>query len=528
MEKLPARIFTSLLAGLMTINVSLAADPTRPKLIVGIVVDQLRTDYVEYLQGLMGEAGFKKMMKDGLYLTNLDFNAELDDPVSATALLYTGNYPRANGVGSANIYSPEERRIVPALTDNKSLGISTTESLSPINLLLSTIADEVAVDGDGLTSVYSISADPQQAIIMAGHAGSGALWINDTDGKWSSTAYYRNYPDFINRRNRLEPLISRLDTMQWRPARKIDLYPGIPAQKRVYPFRYTFPRSDKNQIKRYKGSAPANAEVTDVALEAIRNLGLGKRGDAIDMLSIGYTAAPFGYVGDGDARVELEDTYIRLDEQLARLFAAIDKEVGLKNTLIFLSSTGYYKDPSTIDTKFRIPTGEVSLRRMESLINSYLSAKYGNADYVLAIAGNEVYLDKGKIEQRGQDPRPIIEDARDFLLRMSGVSEVSTLSDIVADKSVAGIRRFNSINPKRCGDLFVTFTPGWSVIDDLSYPNTVTPVRSAMAATPFMMMGPGVTPRKIDTPVDATAIAPTITSALHIRSPNGAAARPLR
>ena len=527
MEKLPSRLFTSLLAGLMTINVSLAADASRPKLIVGIVVDQLRTDYVEYLQNLMGEAGFKKMMKDGLYVTNVDFKGDLKDPVSATALLYTGNYPRANGIGAAEVYSPAEHRMIPALSDKKSLGISTSEALSPANILLSTLSDEVMIDGDGLTSIYSISTDPQQAIIMAGHAGSGAFWINDVDGKWSSTAYYRNYPDFINRRNRLHPLLARVDTMQWRPSRKIEEYPGIPAQKRVYPFRYTFPRADKNLFARFKSSALANAEVTDVALEAISNLGLGKRGDAIDMLSIGYTAAPFGYVGDGDARVELEDTYLRLDAQLARLFSAIDREVGLGNTLIFLSSTGYYTDGAMADPKFRIPTGDVSLKRVQSLLNSYLSAKYGNADYILAIASGQVHLDTDKIEQRGNDPRRVLDDARDFLLKMSGISDVATLSDIIADKSEEGLRKYNSIDPKNCGNLFITFTPGWNVVDDLHYPTTTTPVRTAMVASPFMMMGPGVVPRKIDTPVDATAIAPTISSTLHIRSPNGAKSRPL-
>lgn len=527
MEKIPTRLLTSLIAGLMTVNVSVMADTSRPKLVVGIVVDQLRTDYLEYLKSMFGKTGFRRLMDNGVYFSDVDFKAETSDPASSTALIYTGNYPPASGIASANIFSPSDHLVRPALEDKSVIGISTREALSPASLLLSTISDEVAIDGDGFTSVYAISADAQQAIIMAGHSGSGAFWINDTDGKWSSTAYYKEYPEFLTRRNRLQSLADRMDTMQWRPARKIEEYPGIPAQKRYYPFRYTFPRADKESLSRFKGSALSNIEVTDVALDAIRSLSLGKRGDAIDMLSIGYTAAPYKYVKDGDSRVELEDTYLRLDGQIGRLLENIDKEIGLGNTLIFLTSTGYYDDGVQVDPKFRLPSGDVSLKRIESLLNSYLSAKYGNGDYVAGISGNQVYLDGRKMESAGANSSTLLNDARDFLLKMSGISRVRTLADILSDNTPAGIRRANSIDTKTAGDLFIEFTPGWNVVDDLHFPVKKTPVRQGIINSPLIIMGENITPRKIDTPVDATAIAPTITSTLHIRSPNGSGTRPL-
>lgn len=502
------------------------ADTSRPKLVVGIVIDQLRTDYLEYLKNLYGERGFRLLMDEGAYLRNVDFRADVKDPVSATALIFTGNYPSASGIAASEIYSPSERIPRASLEDKNSMGISTRESLSPAPLLLSTISDEVAIDGDGLTSVYAFSADPQQAIIMAGHAGSAALWINDTDGSWSSSAFYKNYPDFINRRNRLRGLTTRMDTMQWRPMMKIEDYPGIPAQKRYYPFRHTFPSSERDAIKKFKNSALANEEITDVAIEALKNLSLGKRGDAIDMLCLGYTAAPFKFVKDGDFRVELEDTYLRLDRQLARLFNAIDKEAGLENTLIFLTSTGYYDDAVEVDPKFNIPSGDVSLKRVESLLNSYLSAKFGNGDYIAAISGDQLYFDRRRIEEKNIDRQSFTADARDFLLKMSGISGVYTLEDILADRSERGTRKANSINPKTCGDLFIGYSPGWNVIDDIHYPAVKKPVRSAYVNTPFMMYGKGVSRQVLSAPVDATSLAPTLTSTLHIRAPNGAATRP--
>lgn len=526
-RKISSRLLGSLLMGLMTINAAVGADSSRPKLVVGIVVDQLRTDYLQYLRHLFGESGFQCLMKDGLYLRHVDFNADLNDPVSTTALLFTGNYPNASGIPGPEIYRAEAAAPAPALEDPNSLGNFTREALSPANLRISTISDEVAIDGGGLTSVYAIAPDAQQAIIMAGHAGNCALWINDTDGKWSSTAYYRDFPQFVTNRNRQNPLSARLDTLSWKPALDLSRYPGIAPQKRHYPFRYTFPLSERDVFERFKSAAPVNTEVTDVAIDAIRQLNLGRRSDGTDMLSIAYTAAPYKYVDDGDYRLELEDTYIRLDAQLGRLLQTIDREVGLSNTLIFLSSTGYYDDASTDDPKYRIPTGEVSLKRVESLLNSYLSAKYGNADYVRGIYSNQIFLDHQALQSRSLPVEKAQGEAREFLVRMSGIADARTLGEILADMSEEGGRQRRAIDPKNAGDIFLTFLPGWKVVDDSRYPSTITPIRAGMVSTPFFLMGPGVKPEVIATPVDAAAIAPTVTSALHIRSPNGASRRPI-
>lgn len=526
-RKISSRLLGSLLMGLMTINVAVGADSSRPKLVVGIVVDQLRTDYLQYLEQLFGESGFRRLMKEGLYLRHVDFKADLHDPVAATALLFTGNYPNASGIPGPEIYRADAAKPTPTLEDANSLGNFTKEALSPVNLRISTISDEVAIDGGGLTSVYAIAPDPQQAIIMAGHAGNCALWINDADGKWSSTAYYRDFPQFITNRNRQHPLSARLDTLSWRPALNLDRYPGIAPQKRHYPFRYTFPLSDRDAYSRFKSAAPVNTEVTDVAIDAIRQLNLGRRSDGTDMLSIAYTAAPFKYVADGDYRLELEDTYIRLDAQLERLLRTIDREVGLDNTLIFLSSTGYYDDASVDDPKYRIPSGDVSLKRVESLLNSYLSAKYGNADYIRGIYFNQIFLDHQALQAHSLSPEKAREEAREFLVKMSGISDARTLGEILADTSDEATRQRRAVDPKTAGDIFLSFLPGWNVVDDSRFPPTVTPIRAGMVSTPFFLMAPGVTPEVIATPVDAAAIAPTVTSALHIRSPNGASAHPI-
>lgn len=522
------RLITSVLFGLVTINAVVMADSSRPKLVVGIVVDQLRTDYVEYLRNLFGEKGFRRLMDRGLYIPDVDFKVKLSDPATATAMIYTGAYPRSNGVPAAKVFHSADDTGVPPLSDPSSIGNFTTDTYSPASLRLSTISDEVAIDGLGLGYVYSIAPDAQQAIIMAGHAGTSAVWLNENNGNWATTTYYKESPRAITRRNYDAPLAMRLDTMQWKPMLPLESYPGVPAQKRYYPFRHLFARSDRDVYRTVANSPVINTEVTDLAIEYLESLQLGRRGDAIDMLSLGYTAAPFKQVRDGDVRLELEDTYVRLDSQLGRLFDAVDKYVGLDNVLVYLTGTGYYDDSMPIDERYKLPGGTFSVKRAVSLLNSFLSAKYGNGSYVDSYYDGRIYLDHAAIESGGHDIYAVTRDARDFLVRMSGVSDAHTIAEIISGASNADASLRLLIDPASGGDVVLEFTPGWTVSDDLRFPVVEKVARDCSVLTPAFIMGQNVASGKIEGTIEAVALAPTLAGQLHIRSPNGAGAKPIR
>lgn len=521
------RLLTSVLFGLVGITTVIQADPTRPRLVVGIMVDQLRTDYVEFLKERFGKEGFNLLLQNGLYLKDVDFNVKDLDLANSTAILYTGNYAPSSGIPSAKVYDKATKHPVPVLNDPDIIGNFTSETYSPAALRLSTIADEIAVDGVGLGSIYSVAPDAMQAIIMSGHAGSSAFWISDETGKWATTTYYKEVPQSIQQRNRQRPLAERLDTMVWTPSRVLDSYQGVPAQKKYFPFRHTFPKKSVDRYEKYKGSALVNTEVTDVAIDYIKSLQLGQRGDVIDMLNVGYTTAPYKDSADGDFRLELEDSYLRLDSQLARLFSAINQYVGLDNTLVFLSSTGYYDDATTDDSRYRIPTGTFSMKRAVSLLNSFLSAQHGNDSYVEGSYGNMIWLNENTLERHGLNISDIRRDARDFLVRMAGVSDVKSLTDIVSETTPELRKLSRGIDPKSAGDLRLEFAPGWTVNDDVRVPVNSWQVREGTPATPAFLMGKGIPAQTVSSPVEAVAIAPTVCSVMRIRSPNGAAAKPI-
>lgn len=524
-----AKITTILIASMVTFTVVAQSPSPRPKLVVGIVVDGLREDYIDLLKGYFGQDGFNRLVNNGVMMDNVDFGTQLD-ATAATAIIYTGAEPAVNGIPSAYIYEPVSKRRISVLNDPSTIGNYTEATLSPKAIRVSTLSDEVRIDGGGIGSVYSVSPVPAQSIVMAGHAGNSAFWIDDANGKWATTTYYKDVPPPMSARNFSRPLASRLDTLTWRPTLAPDKYPDLPAYKKYYPFRHMFQRNDIDRFANYKTSAPVNSEVTDIASDYIKGLQLGTH-QAADMLNIAYTLAPFSKAKDADSRLETLDSYLKLDSDLARLFDVIDKNVGLDNTFVFLSGTPAAPNSKRDDDKWGIPNGEFNPRHAESLLNVYLMAKHGQGDWVIGYDRGQMYLNHDLIKEKDIDLKSIREESAEFLVRMAGVSGAWTIEDIVAGR--AGT---NSQSLKRnttvdlFGDILVDVNPGWEIIetDPVSHKESRTTVRAGLMASPVFILYKQLAPKRISDPIDARAIAPTIARILRIRSPNAAKLPPMR
>lgn len=520
-----------MLIGAATAAVSVTAQPLpqRPQLVVGIVVEGLSNDYLELLRSHFGQNGFRRLADKGVAISDIDFGTTLDGAAS-TALLFTGASPAVNGIGAATVYNRVDRRPHPALEDPETIGNFTTETLSPKALGASTIADELRIASGGLGYVYSIAPDPAQAIIMAGHAGNSAFWINDLTGKWATTTFYRDLPQKPQEINHRTPLEYRLDTLQWVPSMAIDRYPDLPSYKKSYPFRHTFPRGDKNRFRAYKASAAANTDVASMAVGYLNSMSLGKR-EGADMLALAFSLNPYPYARDADSRPELMDSYLRLDRDLGRIFDAIDAAgPGMDKTLVFVTGTPLTRRQRRDDEKWAIPYGEFSSRKAVSLLNMYLMAIHGNGEWVSGYHDSQLFLNHKLIKDRGKDLEEIRTAAARFLERMSGVSHAWTIDEVLsrqASERPEAFRR-NTV-PETAGDVFIAIAPGWQEIDDDSdteAPRTVT--RAVASTAPAFILAPQTAPRRIDVPVDARVIAPTVCRLLRIRSPNGSALPPLR
>ncbi|MGM9847978.1 MAG: alkaline phosphatase family protein [Muribaculaceae bacterium] len=528
---------TTNIAGLIIATVatmSLSAQPaSRPALVVNIVVDGLSLDYINLLQDKFTDGGMLRIMREGVTITDVNYGSVID-PAAATAIIHTGAAPAMNGVASAEVYDRATRRSISFFLDPATIGNFTNETYSPANLRVSTIGDELRTASQGLSHVYSISPNAAQAIVMAGHKGNSAFWINNATGNWATTTYYKDAPYTIQSRNRLQPLDLRLDTMAWKSYLKPEEYPDLPTYKKLYSFRHTFYRTDPQRIKRYKNTPLVNTEITSIASDYIKSLSMGK-GENIDMLNISYTVTPYIYSEDHDIRMEQMDSYIRFDREIKTLIEAIDKNgPGMDKTMIVITGL-----PSNItrrrskENEWDTPSGEFSPRKAISLLNMYLIAVYGNGEWVIGYDNNSFFLNQDLIKQRDVNITEIRSEAAKFLNRMAGIAEAQSIDDIIAERigETATPPRRN-INQDYAADIYISTFPGWDIVDD----GTVAPdtneypkiQRQTAPVAPAFIFAPGIDAQVITAPVDPRAIAPTIASILRIRSPNAATQSPLR
>lgn len=521
------RLLTTVMVGLAGIQgIALDAAP-RPKLVVGIVVDQLRTDYLENLKDMFGTGGFRRLMEQGVYFKDIDFIVPEGDATSAAAIIQTGSFPRYTGVTGSTIYDPATKTHAPLFQDAAYIGNFTDETFSPAVLRVSTLTDEISAEGKGKSKIHSIAPDAAEAIVLAGHNANSAFWVNDESGRWSSTTYYSNPATSIQNINYNSPLISRLDTMRWEPLRKGEPYPDLTAEEIKQGFKYSFSRSDRDVFHQYKNSPYVNNDITRIAEGYISELNLGKNPEAIDVLNIGYSLSPYPLVQSDNYKYPLQDSYLRLDKDLELLFNTLDKQVGKENVLVYLVSTGYFEEPQGDNQLYRLPGGVFSVKRSMSLLNAYLSAKYGNAAYVNHYSGRQVYLDKDVLEEKNLDLSKVAEDARDFLVKMSGVSDAYTSADLISPslQELEGLRLW--IDPKTCGDIIMEFNPGWTIIDDSRYPPQIQVNKTTAYQSPGFIMGKNFNPEVIDETIEASSLAPTLAQSLRIRAPNSSRGKPL-
>ncbi|MCM1163281.1 MAG: alkaline phosphatase family protein [Muribaculaceae bacterium] len=537
-RRLPTSLACVLVASMVTIGIAAAtpagaAPSPRPKLVVGIFVKGLSADYIDLLRSNFGHDGFNRVMAEGLTIENVDYGPGID-ATAATAMLVTGAAPGVNGVPSDRVWNASTRTDIPVLLDPEKAGSYTDRDLSPARLLVSTVSDEVRIADGGLGTVHALAADPQIAVILGSHAGNTAFWISDVDGKWTSASHFRDIPTAIARRNVGLTLSSRLDTMAWEPAIKLDRYPDLPDYKKLYPFRITFPSREPNRFKAFKASAPGNREIASAATELISTIPLGTRA-VTDMISVGFDLSPYLYTRDADNRIETMDAYIRLDSDIANIIQAIEKGPGMDRTLLFIAGTPAPTGGRRDDEKWAIPSGTFSPRKAVSLLNVYLMAIHGNGQWVNGYYNGFFHLDSKLAKDRGIDIADLRRECADFLSRLAGVSEVYTIDDILArragDNPVALER---NISAPHAGDLLVTVNPGWEISDGEEFDSSVLGetrlpvVRWQATTSPVFIMAPSVEPAVLSQPVDARAIAPTVSRILRIRSPNAAKLPPLK
>lgn len=502
-----------LLLALLPMSAGAQSVRQAPKLVVGIVVDQLDGEYVRRLMPLFGDDGFRRFWYHGYNITGAAFEYEASDRASSVASIYTGTTPFYHGIVGERWVERKNLMTVRAVNDNDVIGVNTIDRCSPKNLQVMTITDQMKIVSGGGSIVCSIAADADAAIYAGGHDADVVLWMNDTDGKWSTSSYYGDVPAWA---------VNTGIDYSWKPSLPMAYYlnSGYNPQNR------SFVRNiSDDEISLEKTSPIANRKVIDLAVKAVDAMDLGVSG-APDFLAVSLYAGGFNHQPALLESIEVQDTYARLDQDIATLIGHIEEKLGTGSVLFFLTSTGYKEDVTPELYNPRMPAGTVQMERVTALLNLYLSAIYPQGEYISTYNGTNLYLDMDLIKRHDIKIHEIYDHCVDVLLQMEGIKGVFTQRDLVSSNlNQEDKRKRDALNSSCSGDLILEVTPGWTVSDDKHGTKHVEK-RNRMNF-PVMFYGAGVSPDIDDSEISASVLASTVSWILGIPAPGACSTLPM-
>ena len=492
-----------------------------PKLVVGITIDQLRGDYIEMFKGTYGNKGFNRLLSNGLVYNNVEYDFPDPDKASTITTIYTGANPLLHGIASEKKYLLNQTLEVSSFTDESYMGNFTADKVSPLAIRVSTIADELKIASGGQSEVFAFAPDLSQALASGGHAASGAYWIEDVDGKWATTTFYKTRQPVIDQYNRSqESLTYTINNGSWKPALSIDRYNAFPYTQNKYNFQHYFYNTVKDNVKKFKESALVNKEVNDIAIKVLESKSLGKQVNP-DFLAVTFYAGSYSGSQDKNYSIEIQDTYHRLDGELGRLLDAVDAAVGLENALIFIVSTGYFVEDEEIPEGMVTSGGIFYPDRSQALLNMYLMATYGRQQWIKKYYNKQIYFDHKLIEDHNLRLSDFQDVAAEFLVQSAGIQDVITSHQMLHGAYNNRIQFYkNGYVKDISGDLFIELQPGWNIKEEDT--NNTQRVNNNAIASPVIFFGKGIASQRINRTIKATDIAPSVSYRLRIRAPNAA------
>ena len=511
--------FTFVLVAALSLSATVQAKPEKsPKLVVGIVVDQLDEECLEKLMPIMGTGGLKRLWTDGYNRTNATFDYDDMDRASAVASIHTGASPFQHGIVANRWMNPKTLMPASPVDDSNSKGINTIEMSSPRKLMSTNLADEMKLGSGNRSKICSIAIERDAAILAGGHDPDVVLWMNTDDGRWSSSDYYGSLPKWVDARNDSTWLLK-----DWRPALSTSSYIPLSDHERFRPFFYVL---RKGEIWDYLTTPFANDKITEMALASIEGMELGED-DTPDLLTLTYYAGNFRHTPNTVWSLEQQDIYVRLDQTIEHLISTITSKIGLENVLFFLTSTGYVETATPELGGTRIPTGQVSMERTSALLSLYLSAKYGSGTWVKSFYRNQIYLDHDLIEDKGLALHEILESSVDLLVQVTGIRSVLLMRDLMSTvPDMEAVRKRNGLNASWSGDIIIDAIPGWGISDEKA--GTVIYRKPVAKPVPFILYGNGIRAEINHEPISISVLAPTVSLITRNDAPNACSAVPLK
>lgn len=505
------------------------------KLVVGIVVDQMRNDYIYRYWDRFGSGGFKRLVNQGFYFRNTHYNYVPTYTGPGHASIYTGTTPRHHGI-IANEWCVKNTSLKTGCvkdTTVRPVGARGKAGMaSPKNLLSSTIGDEMKMSSNQKAKVYSISLKDRSAVLPAGHSADGAFWLDESTGEFTSSSWYMNdLPRWLKNFNDerypklyLEKWWSTLYPIETYTASVADenKYEAVPNKKDFPVFPYDYKSFiEKSDYSIIKSTPHGNSLVKDMAVECLQKEELGKD-EVTDLLCLSFSSTDYIGHAFGPRSVEVEDCYLRLDKDIEELLNRLDKEVGKNNYLVFLTADHGAADIPNHLLEKKIPAGYVSEIKMLREVKKYLQTYYGDSTLLSNIGNEQVFLNEKRIEAMRLDKDVLEEKLCTFLLNLPGISEaypsrIMKYSSFPEKDSRSLLQ--NGYNFHLSGNVCFTLKPGW--MENAEKGTTHGSAYDYDTHVPLILFGNNIPQGQSLEFVNITQIAPSICELLKVNRPNG-------
>jgi predicted AlkP superfamily pyrophosphatase or phosphodiesterase len=532
---------------LLASNVILAQSSTTqtPKLVVGIVVDQMRQEYLYRFESKFGSGGFNRLISEGFMLKNAHYNYAPTVTGPGHASIYTGTTPAIHGIIGNDFYDKFAKKMVYCVEDSSArmVGSAARGGRSPWRMLTTTVTDELELFTNRRARVISVSIKDRGAILPAGHMADAAYFPEGRGGKFITSSFYRSdLPEWVNKFNALN-LPARYIEKPWTTVFPIEQYTESGPDDSPYEYKLrgkekmTFPYNIKEMVE--KGGADvfsylpyANDYVTEFAKAALAGEQMGKD-NVPDFLAISYSSTDILGHAVGPRSVEVEDMYIRLDRNIEDLLKTLDKEVGSGNYTVFLSADHAVADVPQYLKDNKVPAGYFNEEYATAKLKEYLDTFYPGKKLIEKISNEQVFLNHsafdGSARTAGLDMFVVAELAGKFLMTLDGVHTYYTEAVIKqSDFEEGGLKGkiVRGHHPKRSGDLALVLEPGWFEGNSIQGTTHGSPY-AYDTHVPVVFFGQGVKQGSSAEYHSITDIAPTVSTILRIMFPNGTTGQPI-
>jgi len=506
----------------------------RPALTVGIVVDQMRWDYLYRYYDRFKEGGFKRLLRNGFSCNNTHINYVPSVTGAGHATIYTGTVPAISGITGNRWIDRQTGNSVYSTGDSmeQTVGSTTIEEgqMSPRNLLTTTVTDELRLATNFKSRVVGIALKANASILSVGHSPTGAFWFDPEAGKFITSTYYmQNLPEWVQQfNNRKVP--EKLIAKGWETLYPINTYKASTVDDTPWEGKFkgektaSFPHDIagiyKDQPAVIRQTPFGNTLTAEFAIAAMDAYNLGKN-ESTDFLAISFSSTD--YIGHmyGVNAIETEDTYLRLDQDINMILTWLDKRVGVENYLVFLTSDHGAPNAILYNQFHKIPSGLWNNNDILKGINRRLKEETGIDSLVSSILSYQVHFNKIRIKKNDIDFVTVKLVALKHLKHLAGVAFAAD-NDNLEHAAIPGIiktKMINGYNYKRSGDITLIPEAGWfsGSLTGVNH-GTYNPYDTHI---PLIFMGWNIKPGKTNRPVNITDIAPTIAALLMIQMPSG-------